>query len=72
MEVSAQWIPYALNDLGLRMARRGEDISESIIQFCIIIEQEMTIESGELTPTLKVKRRVIRERYGQAIEELYS
>ena len=31
VEVSAQWIPYALNDLGLRMARRGEDISESIM-----------------------------------------
>ena len=31
VEVSAQWIPYALNDLGLRLARRGEDISETIM-----------------------------------------
>ena len=37
-----------------------------------LIPNEFSIESGELTPTLKVKRRVIDERYGDLIEELYS
>lgn len=31
-----------------------------------------TAESGELTPTLKRRRRVIVERYAREIEELYS
>ena len=37
-----------------------------------LLPHEFTIDSGELTPTLKVKRRVIDERFGDLIEELYS
>ena len=36
-----------------------------------LLSDEFTIETGELTPTLKVKRNVIDERYGKAIDELY-
>ena len=37
-----------------------------------LLPNEFSIDSGELTPTLKVKRRVIDERFGDLIEELYS
>ena len=37
-----------------------------------LLPDEFSIDSGELTPTLKVKRRVIDERFGDLIEELYS
>jgi long-chain acyl-CoA synthetase len=37
-----------------------------------LLPNEFTIDGGELTPTLKVKRKVIDERYGEVIEELYS
>jgi long-chain acyl-CoA synthetase len=37
-----------------------------------VIPKSWTPESGELTPTLKLKRRVINERYGPAIAELYA
>jgi long-chain acyl-CoA synthetase len=37
-----------------------------------ILPNEWTAESGELTPTLKLKRRVIAERYAREIEELYA
>jgi long-chain acyl-CoA synthetase len=37
-----------------------------------LLADEFTIDKGELTPTLKVKRRVIDERFGDLIEELYS
>jgi len=37
-----------------------------------LLPKEFTIEGGELTPTLKVKRKVIDDRFGDLIEELYS
>jgi long-chain acyl-CoA synthetase len=36
-----------------------------------LLENEFTIDGGELTPTLKVKRRVIDEKYRDAIDRLY-
>ena len=37
-----------------------------------LLPNEFTIDGGELTPTLKVKRRVIDERFGSLIDELYE
>jgi long-chain acyl-CoA synthetase len=37
-----------------------------------LLPEEFTIDKGELTPTLKVKRRVIDQKFGSLIEELYS
>jgi long-chain acyl-CoA synthetase len=42
------------------------------IKRCKLLPRELTQEDGELTPTLKVKRRVINQRYAQQIEELYA
>lgn len=53
--------------------RANEAVSkaESIRKFHILAN-DFTIEGGELTPTLKVKRRVIHDRYRDAIEALYG
>jgi long-chain acyl-CoA synthetase len=37
-----------------------------------LLPDEFSIDGGELTPTLKVKRRVIDEKYGGLIEEIYG
>ncbi len=37
-----------------------------------LLENEFTIEGGELTPTLKIKRRAIDDKYRDLIEKLYD
>jgi len=44
---------------------------ETIKRFSII-EKDFTVEGGELTPTMKVKRKVINERYKNELDSMYS
>ena len=46
-------------------------IIEKIKKF-YLIEEEFTIENGLMTPTLKLKRKKIIERYKQDLENLYN
>ena len=45
--------------------------AEAIKKFAIL-DTDFTIESGELTPTMKLKRNVIHESYQRAIADLYT
>ena len=36
-----------------------------------ILDRDLTIDTGELTPTLKVKRNVVYDRYGELFESMY-
>ena len=42
------------------------------IRKVVILPEELTIDSDELTPTLKLKRRVINEKYAEQIEGIYT
>ena len=44
---------------------------ETVKRF-VLIENELTVESGELTPTLKVKRRVVDQNYKALIDKMYA
>jgi len=44
---------------------------EKIKRFALL-PNELTMEGGELTPTLKVKRRVLDEKYRDVIDQIYS
>jgi long-chain acyl-CoA synthetase len=38
----------------------------------VLLEQEWSVESGELTPTMKPKRKVIAEKYRPEIDQMYA
>ncbi len=37
-----------------------------------LLGEDFTVETGELTPTQKIKRRVINQKYGEVIERMYA
>ena len=45
-------------------------VIEKVRKF-IIIDHEFTIENEMMTPTLKVRRFVVKEKYGNELEKLY-
>ena len=54
-------------DQSLDFQRRFERI-----QKVALLPREFTLEAGELTPTLKVKRRVIEQKYKDVIDRIYD
>jgi long-chain acyl-CoA synthetase len=52
-------------------ANRSVSRAESIREF-VVLPDGITIESGELTPTLKVRRAVVETRHAKVIQHLYS
>jgi long-chain acyl-CoA synthetase len=54
-----------------------EEINRNLARFeklkrVIVVADEFTIDNGVMTPTLKLRRRVIEERYKKQIDELYA
>lgn len=58
-------------------AARVESINKQLppyktIKHFALIPRDFSIEGGELTPTLKLKRKEIYKKYGELVEELYT
>jgi long-chain acyl-CoA synthetase len=60
------WVEKTINEVNKQLAS-----FETIKKF-MILPIEFTIEGGELTPSLKVRRKVIQERYRSELDRLYS
>jgi long-chain acyl-CoA synthetase len=44
---------------------------EQVRQF-VILDHDLTVEDGEITPSMKVKRKVVEERYRDELDQMYS
>jgi long-chain acyl-CoA synthetase len=64
--------PRILDLFRRQIDARTEGLSqfEKVKKFAIL-ERELTVENGELTPTLKIKRRAVDEKYHDVIDGLY-
>jgi long-chain acyl-CoA synthetase len=54
-----------------------EDLNKRLAHFetikkILVVPDEFTVASGEITPTLKLKRRIIEAKYKQQIDEIYQ
>jgi long-chain acyl-CoA synthetase len=65
--------PKVLEEIGQAVQRANERLSraEQVKKFDIL-PAEWTPESEELTPTLKLRRRIIHDKYAERIESLYA
>jgi long-chain acyl-CoA synthetase len=57
--------------------RQVEALTKDLAQYervkrIALLEHELTIEGGEMTPTLKIKRRIVNEKYRDVIDRLYE
>ncbi len=60
------YLQSQLDGVNARLAR-----VQTIKKF-IILPEELSIEGGELTPTMKLKRRIVNEKYAAEIESMYQ
>lgn len=59
------------------LQRQIENATKDLSQYekvkkIALLENEMTVDGGELTPTLKVKRLIVDEKYKDVIDQLYE
>ena len=60
------WLMGEIDKINQRLAR------VQTIKKVTILKGELSVEGGELTPTMKVKRKVVNEKYKGEIAAMYS
>jgi long-chain acyl-CoA synthetase len=62
---------YELFDKDMSQFQKKLANYEKVRKFTLL-DHSFSIESGEITPSYKVKRKFVEERYGPLIEEMYE
>jgi len=62
---------HKLIDEDIRRLQKDLSNYERVRRFAIL-EKPLSIESGEITPTMKIRRKVVEERYRELIEGMYK
>lgn len=65
-----KWRKYLEN--GLQVANENTISKAQRVQKYTLLPHDLSIQTGELTPTLKIKRKVVSEKYSELIEAMYS
>ncbi len=64
--------PKVLEAVGVAVERVNGEMSHAEgIKKWTVLPRDFTLDAEEITPTLKVRRKVITEKYADAIERLY-
>src|SRR5262249_37393643 len=65
--------PLVIKELESVVSRKNQRLSshEQIKKF-LVLDHDFSVERNELTPTLKVKRKVITEKYKKLLDSLYE
>jgi len=65
--------PRIINLFERQIAARTNNLAQyEKVKRIALLDHELTVEGGELTPTLKVKRRVVDEKYRDLIDQMYE
>ena len=64
------WTKY-FND-GVKLANSKTTSSAQIVQKWKLLPVDFSVKAGELTPTLKLKRNVVNDKYSTLIESIYA
>jgi long-chain acyl-CoA synthetase len=65
--------PRILDLFERQIAARTQNLAQfEKIKRIALLDEELTVEGGELTPTLKVKRRIVDQKYRDVIDRIYS
>jgi len=65
--------PQVLQEVEAVVSRKNQTLAsfEQIKKF-LILDRDFTVDANELTPTLKLKRKVVVEKYSQLLDSLYE
>jgi long-chain acyl-CoA synthetase len=53
-------------------AQTAELASFEQIRYVVVVPREFSVEGGELSPAMKIKRRIVEQRYQDAIDRVYA